>query len=135
MADPEGYFQAFVRLRSRSTGEWLVPPELREKLAADARERGSNLTEVVVSILARRYNVACDPTVRGTAPSPTAEHLNLRLPMELYRELELARIASGRRSYQLEFLAALCAHYGLRLPVRPSRRRARPGPTSARAAA
>lgn len=117
----DDYFQAFVRLRS--SGEWLVPPELREKLAADARERGTNLTDVVISILSRRYAVPCEASVRETSPSTSAEHLNLRLPMDLYRALELARIGSGRRSYQDELRAALCAHYGLRLPAKPARRR------------
>ncbi|MFL5313063.1 MAG: hypothetical protein ACJ79H_21735 [Myxococcales bacterium] len=117
------HIQAFVRLRSGSSGELLVPAELRQRLAEDAKDRGTNLTEVVVSILAKRYGVECEVDQRDTKPSKSGDWLNLRLPLPLYQALELARIGSGRRSYQDELRGALCVHYGLRMPAKPPRRR------------
>lgn len=117
------FTQTFVRLRSPSTGEWMAHPDLREKLAEDAREQGTNLTAVVVAILARRYGINCDLSVRETTPSSSPEWLNLRLPKNLRTALELARISNGQRSYQDELRGALCAHYGLRIPARQPRRR------------
>jgi hypothetical protein len=127
----DGFFQAFVRLRSHSTGEWLVPPELRPKLVADAEAKGSNLTEVVLGILAAHYKVPFEPAGRKTKPSRNGEELNLRLPMRLYRAIAMSA-ARYPRTVQREILATLCTHYGLRLTKPPPRRRRRRG---ARAAA
>lgn len=117
------FFQAFVRLRS-TTGEWIAPPELREKLVADAEEQDSNLTEVVIAILAGRYRVTFAPIGRRTAPNPTGEELNLRLPWDLKTAIGAAANVQGH-SLQRQIIGELCAHYGLELPERLEKRRTR----------
>jgi hypothetical protein len=119
-----GYFQAFVRLRSRPGGERLAPEELRPRLVADAEARGSNLTDVANEILAARYRVPFEPTGRKTAASPDGEELNLRIPWDLKTAIGAEANVHGR-SLQREILAALCDHYGLALPEPPQRTRAR----------
>lgn len=128
------YRQQFLRLRSRKDGAWLVPPELNTKLVADAREKGTSRTEIVTRILARAYNVPYEPSDRnpaGTRPSDDTDALNVRLPVELYQRVAFAAIGANRKTTD-EILAALCAHYGLRMPPPPVRTRA---PRTSRAAA
>lgn len=114
--DMADHFQAFVRLRSHTTGEWLVPEELRPKLVADAEAAGSNLTEVVLQILAARYRVAYEPNGRRTAPSKNGEELNLRLPWPLKTAIGASANENGT-TLQDEIRASLSAHYGLQMPA------------------
>lgn len=127
MSEPD-HFQTFVRLRSQTTGEWFVPPELRPRLVADAEEHDSNLTELVIVILAKRFKVPFEATGRKTAPSKNGEELNLRLPMALYKAIAVA--AAGQHSVQREILAALCANYSLTLPT-PAKRTRKPRASAA----
>lgn len=110
------YVQRFVRLRSHTTSEWLASPELRPRLVETAEAQASNLTEVVIGILARTYKVPFEPTGRRTAPADNGEELNLRLPSRLDRAIGMAAARNGR-SVPDEIRAALCAHYGLALPA------------------
>ena len=120
----EEHFTAFIRLRSLTTREWLAPSDLRPRLAADAEERGSNLTEIVLEILSAHYKVPFEPSGRKAKPSGDAEELNLRLPMNLYRAIAVSA-SRYPRTVQREILSTLCAHYGLRLtkPLPRKRRR------------
>lgn len=108
------HHQAFVRLKSKTTGDWFVAPELRARLVADAQEQGTNLTEVAVGILCRRYSVAYEPNGRRANPKADDGVLNLRLPVRLYRAIK----ASTDGPYQDAIRAALCEHYGLSVPAR-----------------
>lgn len=118
------HFQTFVRLRSHTTGEWFVPPELRPRLVADAEAQDTNLTELVIQILAKRFKVPFEATGRKTAPSKNGEELNLRLPMALYKAIAVSA-AAHPHSVQREILGALCANYSLALPAPPKRTRKR----------
>ena len=110
------FFTGFVRLVSRPTGEWIAPPELRPRIVADAEAKGSNLTDVVNAILAKRYGVAYQVGGRTTAASPDGKELNLRMPMNLKRAV--ARVATENdRSLQDEIRLALADHYGLAMPA------------------
>lgn len=115
----------FIRIRS-TTGAHIAPPELREKLVEDALGQGTNLTEVVVAILARRFKVPYEPHGRKTDPVASQDVLNLRIPQDLRQKLDVAgAMAKPKRSAQKEALATLCQHYGLRMPapVKHTRRR------------
>lgn len=118
----DGHYQAFVRLRSTS-GEWLVDPELRPRIVADAEEHDSNVTDVVLAILAKRYKVACEPNGRRTAADPGGEELNLRLPMPLYQRIAAAAAERHPWSVPDEIRAALCAHYEFAVPEAAKRGR------------
>lgn len=125
MSEDTEHFQTFVRLQSRPTGEWLVDPKLRPKLVAFAEEQESNLTDVVIAILGRRYGVAVAPNGRRTAPDKDAVELNLRLPMPLYQAIAQAAVTHPR-SVPDEIRAALCDECGLPVPepVKRGRQRA-----------
>jgi hypothetical protein len=110
------FVQRFVRLRSHTTSQWLAAPELRPRLVEAAEEQGSNLTEVVIGILATTYKVPFEPNGRRTAPADNGEELNLRLPVRLDRSIGIAAARNGR-SVPDEIRAALCEHYGLRIPA------------------
>lgn len=108
-----------VRLRAKS-GEWLVHPDLRARMVADAQAKGTNLTDLAVQILCDRFAVPYTTNSRRSSPSRTAEQLNLRLP----EPLERAIAAAFPRRHLDGIRAALCDHYGLPLPDRPARQRA-----------
>ena len=80
MAKRLPHAQAFVRLKSNTSGEWLADPELRPRLVEDALEQGTNLTEIALQILSERYRVPIEANGRRTEPDPEDEVLNLRIP-------------------------------------------------------
>lgn len=111
--------QAFLRLRSRSTGRWLVHPQLKEKLVADAAAADTNMTDVAVGILAGKYDVALERNGRRAVASASTSELVLNLPPALATKIELASIRRfGRARLTDEILLALHGHYGLALPTR-----------------
>lgn len=114
----------FVRLRTKH-GAWLVHPSLRKRLVADAAATGTNLTEVVVKILSDRYGVAYEPSGPATAPRKDQDVLNVRVSTKLATKIKDVANRSGRRRWLDEVRAALCEHYGLRVPepVKLTRRR------------
>lgn len=120
-----GYHQAYVRLRSLTTGAWLVHPELRPRLVADALRQETNLTEVAAQILADRYKVPYTPKSRRTSPRIEENFINMRLPDKLWASIGVAASRAGRKDMD-EVRYTLCAHYGLRVPPPPKyKRRAR----------
>lgn len=113
MSRQKDYHQAYVRLRSQATGEWLAHPDLRAKLVEDAAARGSNITEVAAEILAARFKIAYTPAGRraGT-PRPDADILNMRIPTNIWNALVRSRIKTGRPEMDL-LRDALAEHYKL----------------------
>ena len=72
-----------------------MPDELKRRLAAEVAERGSNLNDVAVGILAARFAVPFEPSGRkGTAPKGAGDVL-LRMPAELKQTLQ-ERAADAR---------------------------------------
>lgn len=115
----DDFKNALIRLRSKgANGAWLVDPGLRPKLVADAEEKGTNLTEIAVEILARRYDVAVIANGRKSSPQANDETMLLRLPWHLYTAISAASAVNHRSGYQDEIRATLSAHYGLRFPPR-----------------
>lgn len=103
--------RAFVRLRSKTSGQWFVDPQLRPRLIADAEAQKTNMTEIAVLILCRHFNVPFSPTGRRSSANKDEAILNLVIPGDLYRALT-ARY--GTR-YMNGIRAVLCQHYGLKV--------------------
>lgn len=112
---------AHVRLRSKKDGAWFVHPDLRPRLVEDAKDQGSNMTDVALGILHKRYGLTFVPNGRVTDPRPEDDIIRLRLPQPLYTALV--------RSHGVKYVEAirqiLCAHYALRIPAKPRRTRNR----------
>lgn len=109
---------AFVRLRSKTTGDWFVHPDLRRRLVADARDQGTNMTEVALRILADAYGVDYAGEARKTEPRDDDDKIVLRLPVELRDAIKRAH----PDHWQDGLRATLCAHYRLAVPQNPHRR-------------
>jgi myo-inositol-1-phosphate synthase len=74
-----------------------MPPELRERLAAEASAAGRGVNDVAVEILAARFGIPFEPSGRtGAAPRSTGALL-LRMPAELKERLQ-ARARQRRRT-------------------------------------
>lgn len=120
----EEFVTRFVRLRSRTDDAWIAPPELKQRLVADAESRGTNMNEVILEILAKRYRVAFTPAGRPGRASPSGYDLELRLPIALDRAAAAAAGANGR-TVPREVIAVIAEHYSLEVPAPPVRRRRR----------
>lgn len=109
-----------VRLRGRDEGPWYVDPSLRDRLRADAIEKGTSITDVVLSIVASHLGVPYVTTGRTSEPQPAADNLRLRVPAPVFQAL---RLASPRaRGMQDLIRETLSRHYGLRVPEKQQRR-------------
>lgn len=118
----------WVRLRSKTTREWFVHPELRDRMVAEANEKGTNLTDLAVEILCARFGVTHKPNHRRSSPSTDSEVLNFRMPDDLGRVIS----ATYPKHHMDGIRTALCAHYGLRAPARAKQTRRRvPRPATA----
>lgn len=124
------FYQQFVPLRSHGPGrEWLVDPSLRPRMVAEAAERGTNLTEVAIGILGPAFRWEGEaPAERKTSPKESTEELNIRLPYPLHEKIELraarTKSKSGRKVMANDLIrATLSAHYGLRVPPKPTHKR------------
>lgn len=116
--------QLYIRLKSLTTGEWLVHPELRQRMVADVAAQGTNLTDVATLILAGRYKIAYESTGRRTDPRLDEDFLNFNIPWKLWTAISHASLRS-RRTELDEVRYTLCAHYGLVVPPKPLRTRTR----------
>lgn len=114
----DGFIDAYVRLRSKTTDEWFVHPELRSRLVADARAQGTNMTAVAVKILCDEYGVPYSGSARKTEPRSDDDKIVLRLPVDLN-----AAIRRRHRLWQDGLRGSLCRHYGLDVPARAPRTR------------
>ena len=110
----------FISLYSRAgEGRWLVPPELRDRLSADAEERNSNMTDVIITILSKRYGISVMPSVRrARQPADTHAPIYVNFPLPLYQAVAQAAAMKVRWSFQDEVRTALCEHYKLDAPGR-----------------
>lgn len=95
-----------------------VSAPVKERLVADANERGSSVNDVAVAILATKYRVKFQGTGRRSPGTHTAAGpLVLRVPTTLYRKVHTA--ALGRtKSAVVE--SDLRAHYGLTEATEPA---------------
>lgn len=112
-----------MRLRSKKDGAWFVAPDLRAHLVADAKAQNTNMTDVALAILHKRYDLAYAANGRATEPrdDDAVDLIRLRVPLPLYNAL----IGTYGVKYVDGIRALLCAHYGLRVPAKPTRTRRR----------
>lgn len=110
----EAKVQRLIRLRSVTTREWYADRELRPRLVADANEQDTNLTEIVLMILAKRLGYSYAPNGRRTEPSSNEEIIKLDVPLELDRLVGGAYPDLTRPKAMIRILSS---HYGLGLPV------------------
>lgn len=108
--------EMFVTLISKGDGSWIVDPQLRPKLVADAVDQGVSLGDFVNAILAKKYGVEFETTPRRTTPEPDKDHLRFQMPPALHRKI------AARTPHPLKVndsvRAALSEHYGLPAPVK-----------------
>jgi myo-inositol-1-phosphate synthase len=84
-----------------------MPGELKRRLAAEVADRGSNLNDVAVGILASRFAVPFEPTGRkGSLPKGAGDVL-LRMPAELKERLQ--QRAGERRTTTNDLINELLA--------------------------
>jgi hypothetical protein len=112
-----GTTQAFVRLKSSTTGDWIAHPELRSHLVDKAKASGTNLNQVAVAILAEHYDVSALVSRRRRNASADQTVLNLRLPNELAVAIKVAAAAKWPTTSWLdEIRTTLESHFGLTGP-------------------
>jgi hypothetical protein len=116
----------FIRLRSKTTGDWLVHPKLRDHLIKDASREGTNMTDVIVRILSDRYKTPYESGGRTTNPGNSNDVINLgdALPKRLERAIKMAA-ARDSGTWIDRIRADLCEHYGLKIPVKKAKTRRR----------
>jgi hypothetical protein len=124
-----GYTQRFVRLRSDKDGEWFADPELRPRLVADAKEQNTNLTEIVLQILAKRVGYAYAPNGRKTEPGSKEEIINVSVPDEL--DALVTTTYPQINSPSTRMIRVLSAYYGLPVPIKKKQTRHRRKPAAA----
>jgi myo-inositol-1-phosphate synthase len=99
---------------ARERTEVLVrmPGELKQRLAREVRERGSNLNDVAVEILAARFGLSYDPTGRKGRPRAAGRDVLLRMPRELRDRLR-QRASERRRTTNELIVETLSERLGL----------------------
>lgn len=102
-----------VRLKAKN-GAWLVHPDLRARMIAEAHEHSTNLTDLATKILSERYGVAYEPNVRRSSPAVGSEdQMNFRFSDELKRAIIVGAAPTGMVQ---AIRVALCEHYNLPMP-------------------
>jgi len=64
-----------------------MPPALKRRLAAEVADRGANLNDVAVEILAARFGIPYEPTGRRGSPRAAGKDVLLRMPSALKERL------------------------------------------------
>jgi hypothetical protein len=110
----------FIRLRSKTTSEWLVHPDLRDRLIEEAEREGTNMTDQIVRILADRYRVPYTPGGRKTQPGNDNDVINLgdALPPRLERVIKTKAAKTGG-TWIDQIRRDLCDHFDLVMPPKP----------------
>lgn len=111
----------FIRLRSKSTGEWLVHPDLRDKLIEEAEHEGTNMTDQIIQILADRYRVSYEPGGRKTNPGDDNGVINLgdAIPEKLEMAIKRAAVRHKTGTWIDQIRRDLCEHFDLPMPPKP----------------
>ena len=91
-----------------------MPAELKRSLSQEVERRDSALNDVAVSVLARRFGVAFEPTGRrGSAPGESPVVV-LRMPPELKRRLQVEAFERGSNTNRV-IVQALAEDLDVRL--------------------
>jgi myo-inositol-1-phosphate synthase len=102
---------------ARDRTEVLVrmPGELKKRLADEVAQRGSNLNDVAVEILARRFGIEFDPTGRRGSPRATGRDVLLRMPRILKDRLR-QRASERKRTTNELIVETLSERLGVNSP-------------------
>jgi len=91
-----------------------MPPQLKRRVSAEATKRDVGMNDVVLGILADRFDVAFTPSGRkGSAPGDSGVVL-LRMAPELKQKLQAAALARGSNTNRV-IVGALADELGVRL--------------------
>jgi hypothetical protein len=76
--------------KSASTTSVLItlPPDMKRALVQEVSSTGSNMNDIVVGLLARRYGIKFVPSARSSAPCSTKPVVVLRMNPALKRRLQ-----------------------------------------------
>lgn len=110
----------FIRLRSKTTGDWLVHPDLRDHLIVEAEADGTNMTDQIIAILAERYRIPYTPGGRKTNPGDDGDVINLgdALPPRLERAIK-TQAARADGTWIDQIRRDLCDYFELPIPPKP----------------
>lgn len=89
-----------------------VPPDLREKLVADAEARNVSINEAAVAPLAEHFGVEREPSGRGFRGESGSSQLLLAVPDELRTAVRLMAARKGATIRGI-VIDVLSDHYGL----------------------
>lgn len=90
-----------------------IPPELRDRIEADAAYSEESLAEVMRSILCARFSLECDRVEAFSgppAPIPRTATMIVRMQPELFHAIKAEADTSGESMRSL-ILGTLTAHY------------------------
>jgi Arc/MetJ family transcription regulator len=85
-----------MALKNETTYVPDVPLELKRAIIDRVKERRSNMNDVVVEVLAERYDVLVELTGRRSSRLGDSRNLVLRMPPELQRKIKSKAADSGR---------------------------------------
>jgi hypothetical protein len=112
----------WIRYRSKTDPSiWFVHPDLPARLAADAAGQGSSLSDVARRILSQHLGVPYEPNPKRYHAADEKDSLQVTVSPAMTRAL--ASAYPKRRLDGVRLI--LCRHYGLTVPDRVIRRRAR----------
>lgn len=113
---------AYITFRSKTDGAWLVHPDLRGKIVDDAREKGTNVSDIVSQIMAKDTGTPYTPVIRRSAADPDAGVFVVDFPDGLEDIIKQKYATIG---WQNGIRLALSKHYGLGMPPKVKRARKR----------
>lgn len=97
-----------------------VPPRLRAAINREARSKKTSANDVVVAVLAKRFNHEYAMREAGFTGGIEGDKLNLRMPTSLHRAVKTSAAGSGS-SMRVVILAELTLHFGIEPPGRRTR--------------
>jgi Arc/MetJ family transcription regulator len=100
-----------MALKNETTFVGGLSAELKDAIASEVAQRRTNMNDVVVAILARKYRVAFEPTGRRSSAIGPSGDLVLRMPAELQRTIK-ARAAESGATLQDEIKRTLSDYFG-----------------------
>ena len=105
-----------------------VPADLKSAIRREVEGSDTNMNDLVVGILARKFEVSFSPSGRRSAHVGDSPDLLLRMPEALRRRIKVRAANSGSNQRDV-IVAVLSEHFGTRFASAPRR------PRSSRAAA
>ena len=99
-----------------------VPDDLKRAIAARVAETDSNMNDVLVGLLAARFDVAFEPTGRRSGEIGDSENIILRISPTLRKRLKMAAASAGEPVRDV-IVRMLSEEFGTPFVRAPRRRR------------